>query len=120
MLYEVITCIGHVDAVLVDNTQAAQDATSYLIQQGHEQIGIIVGPRDVSTAMDRLSGYTITLKKNNIEVKESLIEYSEFTIESGYRACKKLLTNNPEMTALFATNYDTTMGAMMAIRNNFV
>jgi len=111
----VYDCIGHVDAVLVDNTQAAQDATSYLIQQGHEQIGIIVGPRDVSTAMDRLSGYTITLKKNNIEVKESLIEYSEFTIESGYRACKKLLTNNPEMTALFATNYDTTMGAMMAI-----
>lgn len=111
----VYECIGQVDAVLVDNMQAAQEATSYLIGQGHKQIGIIVGPRDVSTAMDRLSGYTVTLKRNKLEVRESLIAYSEFTIESGYRACKKLLTNNPDMTALFATNYDTTMGAMMAI-----
>lgn len=116
----VCDCIGQVDAVVVDNMQAAQDATSYLIQQGHKQVGIIVGPRDVSTAMDRLSGYTVTLKKNNIEVLESLIEYSEFTIESGYRACKKLLTNNPDMTALFTTNYDTTMGAMMALNEKGV
>ncbi len=108
-------CIGHVDAVLVDNMRAAQDATSHLIAQGHSQIGIIAGPKDVSSAMDRLSGYLATLKKNSIAVKESLIEYSDFTIESGYRACKKLLKNNPDMTALFATNYDTTMGAMMAV-----
>jgi LacI family transcriptional regulator len=65
--------------------------------------------------MDRLSGYISTLKKNNIDVRDSLIEHSDFTIESGYRACKKLLKNNPDMTALFATNYDTTMGAMMVI-----
>lgn len=108
-------CIGHVDAVLVDNMRAAQDATSYLIEQGHSQIGIIAGPKDVSTAMDRLSGYLATLKKNGIEAKESLIAHSDFTIESGYRACKKLIINNPEMTALFATNYDITMGSMMAI-----
>lgn len=108
-------CIGHVDAVLVDNMRAAQDVTNYLIQLGHTKIGIIAGPRDVSTALDRLSGYVQTLKKNNIDVKDELIERCDFTIESGYKACKKLLTNNPEMTALFATNYDTTMGAMMAL-----
>ncbi len=108
-------CIGQVDAVLVDNMRAAQDATSYLIQQGHANIGIIAGPKDVTTAMDRLSGYIFTLKKNNIEVKESLIEHSDFSNESGYRACKKLLYNNTDMTAIFATNYDVTVGAMMAI-----
>ena len=108
-------CIGQVDAVLVDNMRAAQDATSHLIQHGHKSIGIIAGPKDVSTAMDRLSGYLTTLKKNGIEAKESLIEHSEYAIESGYRACKRLLSNNPGMTALFATNYDITMGSMMAI-----
>lgn len=108
-------CIGHVDAVLVDNMHAAQEVTNYLIQLGHTEIGIIAGPRDVSTALDRLSGYVLTLKKNNIDLKDRLIEHCDFAIESGYKACKKLLLSNPDMTALFATNYDTTVGAMMAL-----
>jgi LacI family transcriptional regulator len=111
----VADCIGRVDAVLVDNTRAAQDATACLIEHKHNEIGVIAGPRDVSTAMDRLSGYVSMLKKHKIAVKDSLIEYTDFTIESGYRACKRLLKNNPGMTALFTTNYDVTVGAMMAI-----
>jgi DNA-binding LacI/PurR family transcriptional regulator len=99
----------------VDNTRAAQDATSCLIEHGHSEIGVIAGPRDVSTAIDRLSGYISMLKKYKIAVKDSLIEYTDFSIESGYRACKRLLGNNSGMTALFATNYDVTVGAMMAI-----
>ena len=116
LLDRIVTdCIGHVDAVLVDNLRAAQEATSYLIECGHTSVGIIAGPRDVSTAMDRLSGYITMLKKHKLTVKDSLIEYTDFTNESGYRACKRLLNNNPDMTALFATNYDVTVGAMMAI-----
>lgn len=116
LLDRVVTdCIGRVDAVLVDNTRAAQDATSCLIEHGHTEIGVIAGPRDVSTAMDRLSGYISMLKKHKLAVKDSLIEYTDFSIESGYRACKRLLNNNVAMTALFTTNYDVTVGAMMAI-----
>lgn len=111
-------CIGRVDAVLVDNIRAAQAATACLIASGHRQIGIIAGPRDVTTAMDRLSGYISELKKNKLEISDSLIEYSEFTIESGYRSCKRLLETNPGMTAIFTTNYDVTVGAMMAINES--
>jgi LacI family transcriptional regulator len=116
LLDRIVTdCIGRVDAVLVDNARAAQDAAACLIEHGHTEIGVIAGPRDVYTAMERLSGYVSTLRKNRLEVKDSLIEYTDFSIESGYRACKRLLKNNPGMTALFTTNYDVTVGAMMAI-----
>jgi LacI family transcriptional regulator len=116
LLDRIVTdCIGRVDAVLVDNLRAAQEATEYLINHGHDTIGVIAGPRDVMTASDRLSGYIAMLKKHKLMVHDSLIEYSDFTSESGYRACKRLLINNPGMTALFATNYDVTVGAMMAI-----
>lgn len=116
LLDRVVTdCIGRVDAVLVDNTRAAQDATTCLVENGHTEIGVIAGPRDVSTAVDRLSGYITVLKMNKLAVKDSLIEYTDFSIESGYRACKRLLGNNPEMTGIFTTNYDVTVGAMMAI-----
>ena len=116
LLDRVVThCIGRVDAVLVDNIRAAEDAISYLVENGHKEIGIIAGPRDVTTAMDRMSGYIAMHKKNRLAVKDSLIEHSDYIIEGGYNACKRLLNNNPEMTALFATNYDFTVGAMMAI-----
>ena len=116
LLDRVITdCIGRVDAVLVDNARAAQDATACLIAHGHTKIGVIAGPRDVYTAMERLSGYISMLKKHKLAVIDSLIEYTDFSVESGYRACKRLLGNNPEMSALFTTNYDVTVGAMMAI-----
>ncbi len=121
LLDRVVTdCIGRVDAVVIDNTKAAQDATSYLIKNGHKVIGVIAGPRDVSTAMDRLSGYISALKRNKLDVKDTLIEYSDFNIESGYRACKSLLDKNPNMSALFTTNYDVTVGAMMAINERGV
>lgn len=116
LLDRVVTdCIGRVDAVLIDNARAAQDAIDCMIEHGHTDIGIIAGPRDVSTAMERLSGYISVLKRNKLEVKDSLIEYTEYSIETGYRACKRLLDNNADMTALFTTNYDVTVGAMMAI-----
>jgi Transcriptional regulators len=108
-------CIGRVNAVLVNNAIAGQEATSYLIDMGHKDIGIIAGPRDLSTALERLAGYIGTLKKSGLAVRDSLIEYCDYTSEDGYRACKRLLKNNPDMTALFATNYDVTIGAMMAV-----
>ena len=106
---------GRVDAVLVDNSRAAHDVVNHFIEHGHSHIGIISGPKDVTTAKQRLSGYTSTLRKHGIAVVDSLIEYTDYTSESGYRACKNLIKNNPDMTALFATNYDTSVGAMMAI-----
>ncbi|NLT97276.1 MAG: LacI family transcriptional regulator [Christensenellaceae bacterium] len=71
-------CFGMVDAVLVDNLRAAQEATSYLMSLGHKEIGIIAGPRDVTTAADRLSGYISIFKRNKLDIKDSLIEYSDF------------------------------------------
>jgi Transcriptional regulators len=65
--------------------------------------------------MERLAGYIAMLKKSGLIVKNSLIEHCNYTGEDGYRACKNLLKNNPNMTALFATNYDVTIGAMMAV-----
>lgn len=116
LLDRIVTdCIGKVDAVMVDNLKASQDATGHLLAQGHSIIGVIAGPREITTSMERLSGYISAIKGKGISVRSDLIEHTDFTIESGYRACKRLIANNPDMTAIYATNYDTTVGAMMAI-----
>lgn len=103
------------DSVLVDNKKAAEDAVRYFIRRGHRNIGIIGGPEEVFTAQERMAGYYKALESAGIPVRESLIWHGDYTIQGGVRGLEELVQNNPEMTAVFVTNYEMTMGAMIGV-----
>lgn len=103
------------DSVLVDNKKAAEDAVHYFIERGHQNIGIIGGPEEVFTAQERMAGYCKALESAGIPVRESLIWHGDYTIQGGVRGLEELVQNNPEMTAVFVTNYEMTMGAMIGV-----
>ena len=103
------------DSVLVDNKKAAEDAVHYFIERGHRNIGIIGGPEEVFTAQERMAGYCKALESAGIPVRESLIWHGDYTIQGGVRGLEELVQNNPEMTAVFVTNYEMTMGAMIGV-----
>ena len=103
------------DSVLVDNKKAAEDAVRYFIERGHQNIGIIGGPEEVFTAQERMAGYYKALESAGIPVSESLIWHGDYTIQGGVRGLEELVQNNPEMTAVFVTNYEMTMGAMIGV-----
>ena len=103
------------DSVLVDNKKAAEDAVRYFIERGHQNIGIIGGPEEVFTAQERMAGYYKALESAGIPVNESLIWHGDYTILGGVRGLEELVQNNPEMTAVFVTNYEMTMGAMIGV-----
>ena len=46
---------------------------------------------------------------------ESLILYSDYTTQGGYASVRQLLTSRTDMTALFITNYEMTLGGIIAI-----
>ena len=103
------------DSVLVDNKKAAEDAVRYFIERGHRNIGIIGGPEEVFTAQERMAGYYKALESAGIPVSESMIWHGDYTIQGGVRGLEELVQNNPEMTAVFVTNYEMTMGAMIGV-----
>ena len=103
------------DCVLVDNHRAAQEAVELLMENGHKNIGIIGGPRDVFTARERLDGYFQAHKRRGIPVQESLIYHGDYTIQGGVQGIEKLVADNPDMTAVFVTNYEMTMGAVIGM-----
>ena len=103
------------DCVLVDNRNAAREATELLLQKGHTEIGIISGPRDVYTSEERLKGYVEAHQKARIPVQESLIYHGDYTIESGVQGLDRLVRRNPHMTAVFVTNYEMTLGSVIGI-----
>ena len=103
------------DSVLVDNQKAAEDAVNIFLEKGHRSIGIIGGPEDIFTAQERLKGYCKALEHVGIPIRDSLISHGDYTIQGGVRELEKLVRDNPDMTAVFVTNYEMTMGAIIGI-----
>ncbi len=57
-------------------------------------------------------------KKRTLKVNENNIIFSNYTVQGGYESLKKLYKNNKDMTAVFLTNYEMTLGAIIAINEN--
>jgi len=103
------------DVVMVDNISASKKAISHLVENGHREIGIVVGPQDIFTSQERLRGYKLALQKEHIRINEDNIVFSNYTVQGGYEGLKKLIDINRELTAVFMTNYEMTLGAIIAI-----
>ena len=101
------------DSVLVDNRGAAEDAVKRLLLAGHRRIGMIAGPEHVFTARERYLGYEAALKQAGIRQEESLVVHGNYTIAGGARAMQQLVEGNPKITAVFVSNYEMTVGAMI-------
>ncbi len=99
------------DAVLVDNLNAVYVGVEHLIGRG---LGLIAGPQSISTARERAIGYRRVLEDYCLPVDESLIAAGNYDLESGSRLFGALLDLPQPPTAMFVTNYDMTIGALMA------
>ena len=106
------------DAVVCDNVNGAYRAIEQLIQYGHRRIGIIAGPNNVFTARERLNGYIRALSDYKIPIDDSLIEYALYAKGGGYDGYVKLLNLPERPTAIFATNYETTMTGVKYMMEN--
>lgn len=90
-------------------------ATRHLVDLGHTNIGIIAGPSYTSSARKRVDGYRQALTEANIELNDDWIVESTFGINSGGEAAKKLLELTPKISAIFAVNDNTAIGALAVI-----
>ncbi len=106
------------DVVLVDNLNASYNAVEQLIMHGHRRIGIIVGPENIYTAQERLKGYTRVHKDYRLEVDPCLIKYGDYKMQSGYNLLKELIEIESPPTAAYVTNYEMTVGSIIAINEN--
>ena len=104
------------DTVLVDNADVVYGAVSRLIDKGHRRIAIVTGLKSVYSAKERLVGYLRALSDHGILYDDSLVISGPYEFSTGYRAVNTLLQLPDPPTAVFATNYDFTIGLATAIR----
>jgi len=102
-------------SVGIDNYQAAQDATNYLIQKGHKNIAHITATRQ--DGRTRLKAFTETMQQAGLSVDgKNYILNSQGTEQGGYDAMKDLLNNSDNLpTAIFCGNDRIAAGAYKAI-----
>lgn len=103
------------DAVLGDNVNSSYNAVEKLFAMGHKRVGIIVGPKEMFTAKQRLKGYYRVHEDYSVEIDSDLIKYGNYKVDSGYNFLKELMNMNNPPTAIYVTNYEMTLGAMMAV-----
>ncbi len=103
------------DVVLGDNLNASYEAVQQFIIRGHKRIGVIVGPKGMYTAEQRLKGYYRVHEDYLLNIDKNLIKYGDYKIDSGYILLKELIESENPPTAIYITNYEMTLGAIMAI-----
>ena len=108
-----------IHSVAVDDVQAAETATRYLIEQGHRVIGHLQGPSDRISSQNRLAGYRHALAKAKIKFDLSLIVQGN-GFPDGSDVIMQLLTHDPAPTAVFCYNDLTAIGALRVLKQRGV
>ncbi len=98
--------------VHMDDAAAAEDITRHLINQGHRDIAIILGPLDHGAAALREQGFLAAMREAGLEPHPSWIRRGDFSLESGRAAAEILLGGSHRPTAVFASNDEMAFGVM--------
>jgi LacI family transcriptional regulator len=98
--------------VAVDNFSGAKQATQHLIDQGRRKIGIITGPMAWWEARERYAGWEAAMHQANLATSSSLVFEGEWTAAAGEQGMVKLLNQEPDIDAVFASSDQIALGAL--------
>lgn len=102
--------------VASNDRDAVREATTFLIEQGHRNIGVITGPQGFRSAAERLAGFEEALAAANIKLLRTHKAKGEYTFDSGLAATEQLLDLTPRPTAIFASNDEMAAAVLYAAR----
>lgn len=94
------------NAVSIDEHNAAFAMTRHIAELGHCRIGFIIGNPQQTASMRRLDGYRDAMEATGLVADEALVAQGLFTYRSGLAAAETLLDLADPPTAIFASNDD--------------
>jgi LacI family transcriptional regulator len=92
------------DAVTSDNEEGTFRLTKALLADGFRRIAFVGGKIALSTARERLSGYTRALEEEGIRPEPSWICLGGMEIENGYHQMERLMKKENPPEAMVAVN----------------
>lgn len=104
----------NVGLVIVDNYRGARLAMAHLLEKGHTAIATFTGNSASPAKIRRVRGYSDALTEAGLPVNQNWIIPDTPNMTNGYQATRQLLTQYPQITAIFAYNDLLALGALRA------
>ena len=109
----------HYPLIKVDNRRGAEIATNYLLDLGHERIGLVSGPLDdvmrFSVANDRHAGWAKSLADRGVAAEPSWVSTGDFRMQHGVTGIIDLLRQSPGLTAVLLMSDEMAIGALRVL-----
>lgn len=103
--------------VSIDHRQAAIDAVQFLLNRGHQRIGLICADETFRWARLRHDGYALAIERAGLTVDPQLVRIAhDLDYEAGAQAVGGLLALQEPPTAVFAVSDTLAIGAIKALR----
>lgn len=99
----------------IDNAQAACQAVSYLIRQGHTRIAHFAGPGYSAHANDRIEGYKQAFIDHRLKLNPQAIIRVGSYIQNGYQKGRELFKTSHLPSAVFCYNDLVAIGLLNAL-----
>jgi len=93
-----------VSCIAIDNRKGAEAAVNYLVGLKHKKIAHITGDLITQAAADRLEGYKLSLKRNNLNLRTDYILKTDYSRGQARQAAEKLIKMNDPPTAVFVAS----------------
>lgn len=108
-----------IDTIVINNVQGAYEATKYLIDSGHSNIGYLKSSIWIKNFEERKYGFTKALSDNGLTYNVKNVLNLEPTMEGAYTSMINILKNGtPLPTAFFADNDIIAFGTIKALRES--
>jgi LacI family transcriptional regulator len=106
-----------VDQIGVENIEATAGLVDHLAGLGHRRIGMISGLEGLSTTEERLAGFQLGLRRNNLSLDRRCVLSGGSSSGPAENALHALLRLAERPTALIVGNNSMTIGVMRGARD---
>lgn len=105
-----------IDAVAIDDEQAAYLATKHLIDMGYKKLAHASGPSRIHIFNKRKQGFIKALKEAGLELNKNWLVEGDLSVESGENIARNFLSQTDKPDAIFAAEDFTALGVMKVAR----
>ena len=103
--------------ISVNNKEGIFQAMAHLASHGHRRVAFIAGtPTDQGDSKTRLNAYHAAVTEYGLEADPRLVAWGWHRVDGGHKAMREVLDSQVKATAVLASNDNSAIGAMRAIR----
>ena len=103
-----------VGVIMLADDAGARSAVEHLLHSGHTAVGFLAGPLTSYSSRQRTRGYEAAMQAAGIFHNLDWVRPCSYEVKGGRETARALLSDHPELTALFCYNDLVAVGAMQA------